>query len=201
MANTRKTNTNKTTATRSRSNAAKTTKPVVEDFETDIFEQEEEVVKPVEKKVFHADDMILCRSMTAGKVVMEGDVSKNIYRWVDYGSECAVEYRDLVNAVRRRSTFVYAPRFIIEDEDFINEFSELKKFYTEQFTIGELTDIIDMDEDEMASAISVLPKGAKEELVNIVSTSISNGSLDSIRKIKTLEKILDVDFSFVAEVE
>lgn len=207
--NTRKTTTKKTT-TAKKTSAAKTTKPIVEEVDIDVLDDaEEEVVeeevapveKKVAKKVFHSDDMILCRSTTAGKVTMEGYISKNVYRWLDYGSECEVEYRDLQAAVRNHSTFIYAPRFIVEDEDFVNEFAELKKFYNEKFTVKELSDIIYMSEDEMAKAIEILPKGAKEELINLASTYVANGTLDSIRKIKELERLLNVDFSLVAEIK
>jgi hypothetical protein len=153
-----------------------------------------------EKRVFHADDMILCRSVAAGLTCMEGRTTNMVYIFRDYGDECGIEYRDLAAAVRFHSDFIYKPYFIVEDQDFVDEFAELKKFYTEKFTVKELTDIINMNEGDMESAIEVLPKGAKEQLVNIVSTKIVNGELDSIRKIKTLQKLLDVDFSFVAEI-
>ena len=51
----------------------------------------------------------------------------------------------------------------------------------------------------MEDAINILPKGAKEQLINIASTKVANGELDSVRKIKSLERILDVDFSLVAD--
>lgn len=215
MANTKRANTNNTATKRTaNTKAAKTatkTKAVkepeiVEEVVEEVVEEEipveeiaEETVK--EKKQFHADDMILCRSTVSGKVTMEGDLSKNIYRWIDYGSVCDVEYRDLVNAVRRHSTFIFAPRIIIDDEDFIEEFSDLKKFYREQFTVKELAEIIDMDDNDIYSAVEVLPKGAKEELTNLVSTYIANGTIDSIRKIKTFENVLGVDFSMVADAQ
>lgn len=155
----------------------------------------------VEKKKFRADDTILCRSIAAGKLVMIGAATGMAYRWPDYGSEAEVEYKDLASAVRAHSGHVYEPYFIIEDEDFINEFVELKKFYKEKFTIRELTDILLMNDNEMENKINILPKGAREQLINIASTKISTGELDSVRKIKTLERILGVDFSLVAEMQ
>lgn len=157
------------------------------------------VAKP-EKKVFHSDDMILCRSVAGGITCMEGRATNMVYVFKDYGDECEIEYKDLAAAVRAHSDFIYKPYFIVEDQDFIDQFSELKKFYTEKFTVNELTDIVSMSEDEMESAIEVLPAGAKEQFINIVSTMIANGQLDSIKKIKTLQRILDVDFSFVADI-
>ena len=161
----------------------------------------EEKVIVVEKKKFRADDTILCRSIAAGKLVMIGAATGMVYRWPDYGSEAEVEYKDLASAVRAHSGHVYEPYFIIEDEDFVDEFVELKKFYKEKFTIRELTDILLMNDNEMENKISILPKGAREQLINIASTKISTGELDSVRKIKALERILGVDFSLVAEMQ
>lgn len=172
---------------------------VAEDIEV------EEPVKVKEsapkKKVFHSDDPILCRSITPGRLCLEGGATHMVYRWMDYGSEAEIEYKDLANAVRSHHKIVFNPSIIIEDEDFVNEFIELKKFYTEKFTLKELTDILYMNEDKMAEAISVLPSGAKDQLINIISTKVSNGELDSVKKIKALENILKVDFSLVAEMK
>lgn len=169
----------------------------VEVAELEVKEKEEVCEKT---RVKHdPSDLILCRSITPGRVSMEGINTKMVYRWMEYGDEIEVEYRDLASAVRSHSRFIFYPYFIIEDEDFIEEFTELKKFYNEKFTTKELADILLMNEGDMEDAINILPKGAKEQLVNIASTKVANGELDSVRKIKSLERILDVDFSLVAD--
>lgn len=202
MAYAKKTTTKKTTTKKTASPKAKPVEAEEILEEEDIVEEKEEKVeKPVAKKTFHSDDMILCRSTKVGKVVMEGDISKNVYRWMNYGDVAEVEYRDLVSAVRRHSSYIYAPCFVVDDEDFVDGFLELKKFYTEKFTVSELTDILNMNEGEMEDAIAVLPQSAKEEFINLVYTSISDGTLDSVRKIKTLERLLDADFSLAAEIK
>ena len=206
MAYTKK-NTTKKSTTKKASTAPKKQEvvdEVISDEEifsdVEIEDVDDVPVPKAEKKTFHADDMILCRAVAAGLTCMEGRTTNMVYIFRDYGDECEIEYRDLAAAVRAHSDFIYKPYFIVEDQDFVDQFSELKKFYTEKFTVKELTDIIGMSEDGMESAIEVLPKGAKEQLINIVSTKIANGELDSIRKIKTLQRLLDVDFSFVAEI-
>lgn len=204
MAYVRKTNTKNTTTKKKVEE-----KPVVADpIEEEVIPEEEIIVEaPVEekkapkKKQFHADDMILCRSVTVGKLCFVGATNNTVYRWMNYGDEAEVEYRDLASAVRSHSSFIYTPYFIIEDDDFIKEFKELEKFYKEKFTISELTDILRMNENDMEEAIKVLPKGAKEQLINLASTGVADGTLDSVKKIKTLERILDVDFSLVAEIQ
>lgn len=200
MAYTRKT-TDKKTTTKTKPVEVEEAMTVEEATQVEEKASVEEKAVVVEKKKFRADDTILCRSIAAGKLVMIGAATGMVYRWPDYGSEAEVEYKDLANAVRAHSGHVYEPYFIIEDEDFVDEFVELKKFYKEKFTIRELTDILLMNDNEMEDKISILPKGAREQLINIASTKISTGELDSVRKIKALERILGVDFSLVAEMQ
>lgn len=200
-----KKNTTKKNTTKKATSKPVTPEPIeVEEeiVEEPVIEEKSAAAPPVkEKKQFRADDLVMCRSVTVGKLCMVGASSNMVYRWMNYGDEIEVEYRDLSNAVRSHSSYIYTPYIIIEDDDFIDEFLELKKFYKEKFTIKELTDILDMNESEMEDAIAVLPKGAKEQFINIASTQIANGELDSVRKIKTLERILNVDFSMVAGIQ
>lgn len=193
MAYTKKTTAKKTTT-------KKVTKPVEPEVVEEVLDEEEVIEEKKVRAKHDPSDPILCRSITVGKLCMEGINTKMVYRWMGYGDEIEVEYRDLASAVRSHSQFIFAPYFIIEDDAFIDEFAELNKFYNEKFTVKELSEILAMSEGAMEDAISILPKGAKEQFVNIVSTKISSGELDSVRKIKALERILDVDFSLVAEM-
>ena len=76
-----------------------------------------EMVKPMpvkENKVFTDSDYILCSSVWSGGLNVSSQ-SGNIYRFEDYGSECDINYRDLVTLIRRGSDHVFLPRFIILD--------------------------------------------------------------------------------------
>jgi len=188
----------KKTTTKKNATKKSTTKTI----EVDSINIKDEPVEIVKERVKHdASDGILCRSVTVGKLCMEGSNTKMVYRFMTYGDELEVEYRDLVSAVRSHSAYLFTPYIIVEDELFIKEFPELDKFYKEKFTVKELSDIILMNEAEMEDAIAILPKGAKEQFINIVSTSVANGTLDSVRKIKALERILNIDLSLVAEIQ
>lgn len=150
-------------------------------------------------KKFEQTDGIICRSITQGGLFMEGKKTKLLYEWDCYGDEVEVEYRDLVAAVRTKSGFVFAPRFIIEDEDFIAEFPQLQKFYEDKFTERELSDILDMDIDEMIQTIRALPSGAKDSIKSLAAYYVSNGFLDSMNKIEALDKEFGVQLELLFE--
>ncbi len=154
--------------------------------------------KPVKK--FKQDEGILCRSITVGGLWLDGIKSKNIYRWVEYGDEAEIEYRDLVAMVRSRSNYIFSPMFIIEDEDFIREFPQLKEFYSEQYTVSDLKGILDLPVTKMIAAIKTLPSGAVSSLKNIASTQVANGQLDSVRKIKALDELFGTELNLLASL-
>lgn len=165
----------------------------------------EEVIETVKtekkaKKKFEQTDYIRCRSVVSGGLYLEGFKSKQVYAWTEYGDETEVEYRDLVSEVRQRSEFVFGPRFIVEDDDFIEEFPQLKQFYNQYYSVSELGSILDLPINQMAKKIEELPKGAKETMRTLAASRISSGLIDSVSKIKKLDEIFNTDLEFLSSL-
>ena len=152
------------------------------------------------KREFNPNDGILCRSVTHGQLYVDGIKTGMKYIFSDYDDESDIEYRDLVALVRARDKAVYKPRFIIMDEDFIEEYPTLKKFYDEHFATTNIKEILEMPEYEMKEAISKLPKGAVDTLKSIAVNKIVSGEIDSIRKIKALDEAFNTDLSLLSEL-
>lgn len=161
-----------------------------------IAEQKQE--KP--KKKFDSDEGVICRSVTVGGLSMPGVKSGNHYRWTEYGDTTEVEYKDLASLVRSKSQYIFNPYFVIEDEDFIAEFPQLKQFYDESYTIEDLEALLALSVNDMVANIETLPNGAKETLKNIASTQIGNGKLDSVKKIKALDNIFGTELNLLASL-
>ena len=162
-------------------------------------------VKPVveakpKKKKFDASEKIACRSVTDGILNMEGMKSKNLYTWREYGDIEYVEYADLVAEVRSKSSFLFNPWFIVDDDDFVNEQSQLKKFYTESYTVKELRNILQLPVAEMVATINALPSSAVNNMKSLAAAAISNGTLDSVKKIKALDEIFGTDLNLLASL-
>lgn len=116
----------KETATATRKVATKVeTKTTVE--EPVIAEKpiEEKIEK--EKKVFTDSDYILCRSVCYGGLNITSQ-SGNVYEFKDYGYDCEINYRDLVSLIRKGSDHVFLPRFVILDDDLLEDFPTVKKY-------------------------------------------------------------------------
>lgn len=152
------------------------------------------------KKTFEQNDGIMCRSVCSGVLFIQGPKTGTIYQFTDYDDETEIEYRDLVAMVRSKDKNVYEPRIIIEDKDFLNEYSAVEDYYSSQFKTRDIKAILDMNEDEMVEVVKKLPRGALDNLKSIAAFQVANGYLDSRRKIKTLNEVLGIDLDLVGEL-
>lgn len=163
---------------------------------------EEKVVEKKEtkkKKVFEPNDYIQCHSATAGGLSIICP-SGNYYEFKEYGCDGEIEYKDLVSLIRKRSDHIFLPRIIIDDEDFLEEFRQVKKLYEDMYTGYDLIEVLRLPVDEMLSTIKKMPSGIYPNLRSTVSTMIANGQIDSVRKIRALSDFFGSDFNLISEL-
>ena len=165
-----------------------------------VDENREENMKEKERKHFDPSDGILCRSVVQGGLYMEGAKTNMLYSWSDYGDVTEVEYRDLVAAVRQRTKYVMNPWFIIEDEDFLNEFPMMKEFYEQNYTVKDLIKILSMPEHQMIEEIKKLPKGVLDSIKSLAAKQVANGTLDSVKKIRALDQFFGTDLNLLSSL-
>ena len=163
-------------------------------------EEKKSTPKPAKKKTFDPSEGIECRSVVTGQLFLEGFKTKMPYQWTNYGDVVEVEYRDLQALVLQKSGYVFNPFFIIDNEDFVEEFPFLKKFYEQNYTVKELNDILQHPVEQMISEINALPKSAVDTLMKIASNQVALGQIDSVRKIKALDEIFDTDLNLISEI-
>lgn len=194
--------TTKKTTTKAKAIVEKTNEDVIE---TEIVNEQVEEVKEIkptvvkEKKVFTDSDYILCRSVQSGGLNVDSQ-SGNLYRFNDYGSECEINYRDLVTMIRRNSEHVFLPRFVILDEDFLKDFPTVQKVYGTMYTKEDLVEILELPITHMKREIEKLPKATKDSMRNLVATQIATGKLDSISKVRALTEIFNSDFNLLSDL-
>ena len=180
----------------------KTTNKTVESEE--IIQTENTVNEEIEnsnnkKKEFKESDYIVCHSITPGGLTIcckNGDY----YEFFDYGSETSIKYRDLVELVQKHSDHIFLPRILIDDADFVAEFPNLKSFYENLYTVDDLREILSMPLEQMSEAILKLPDGMKTTIKGLAGAMISNGEIDSVRTIKKLSEIFELDFQLLSEL-
>ena len=170
---------------------------IAEEIVEDTIVEESEIVK--EKKVFTDSDYVLCRSVCSGGLNIISQ-SGNLYEFKDYGSECEINYRDLVTLIRRGSDHVFLPRFVILDDDFLEDFPTVQKVYGTMYTMNDLVEILELPNVQMKREIEKLPETTKDSMRNLIATQIANGKLDSISKVRELTTIFNSDFNLLSDL-
>ena len=181
-----------------------TIESTVEEKEVVEVESKSEVVKAAQKKEikkFNDRDLIPCLCVFPGSVGMTGKRTGNVYLWEDMGVVEHVEYQDLRSEVlNKKSSYIYKPLIVIEDEDFLSQNQSLAKMYEDIYTPEEIvTKIRKASADEMKKFINSLPSNIKENVKNIAATMIKDGSLDSVRKIKVLDDIFETNLTMYSQ--
>lgn len=184
------------TTTRAKKTTAAATKT---EIKTETIETPVEAVAEKEKKVFTDSDYILCRSVCYGGLSISSQ-SGNLYEFKDYGYDCEINYRDLVSLIRKGSDHVFLPRFIILDDDFLEDFPTVKQVYEKMYTRNDLLEILDLPTYKMELAIKELPDATRNVLERMIATEIANGHLDSISKVRKLSEIFNSDFNLLSEL-
>lgn len=188
----------------------KTTKPATEKVaevavETTAVEAPVKTTKTAPKKEyrqFNQTDLILCRSVTAGWLGVSGK-SGQYYVFENFGDECEIEYQDLFALKSRHSNYIYAPHFVIEDEELLENprWADVAKFYDEEvYTLEDVDAVLNLPTSNFKSALQKLPRGLAKSLQVKVAEKIEDGTFDSLQKIKMIDEVFGTDFrSILAE--
>lgn len=154
------------------------------------------VPKTQTKKQFSEHDGITCVSCTAGELLVEGPKTKTLYDWHGIGDSYELEYGDLISLVRSKSKYVFKPRFIIQNQDFINQNKEVKEFYENMYSLEDLRGILSMSDDEIREILPKLPVGAQETVKSLASGAVEDGTLDSVKAIKAFDEFFGTKLMF-----
>lgn len=139
------------------------------------------------------DDLIPCRSVTYGELLLSGTKSKLLYVWSNYNDVTEVEFQDLQALKSTRSSYLFKPRFIIEDDELVTEWSkDFKDMYSKIAKVN-VEDILDLPLGKFKAALKSAPVGVQQAVKNIAGEKIMDGSLDSLAKIKAIDEILGTD--------
>lgn len=145
------------------------------------------------KKKFADDDMIECVSITTGELFVVGPKTGTLYDWKQLGMIDEMEYKDLLALVRARHKSVYTPRFIIQNEAFLEQHKDIKKLYDSLYKIGDLKRVLTYSPAQLKKVLPTLPVGAQESIKSLAMSGVNDGSLDSVKAIRVLDEFFGTD--------
>lgn len=164
--------------------------------EAEVVEEVKQPAKRISVKSsrkYAPDDLITCRSVTYGELLLTGKKSKLLYSWANYNDTTEVEFQDLQALKSTRSSYLYKPRFVIEDEELVEQWSkDLGDMYKNIVDV-DVEDLFKLPLNQFKSKLKKSPKGVQQAVKNIAGEKILNGTLDSLAKIKAIDEILGTD--------
>ena len=157
------------------------------------------VAAPKRNTSFSPDYLVECRSVRPGTLLMDGRKTGQSYIWENDGDVTMVEYQDLFAEVNRRSDYVFAPYFIIEDYEVLDDarFKTVRDFYDKYYN-NDIGAILDLPIDEFKRVLRDAPKGIKEAVRMKVAVAISNKEFDSLAKIEAIDEVCGSNLKYFA---
>lgn len=165
-------------------------KKTAENTDINVVEENKVETKKITRK-YAPTDRIPCRSITYGELLLTGPKTRLLHTWSNYGDVTEMEFQDLQALKSTRSSYLFKPRFIIEDEELIEQWAgDFKKMYD---------DIVEMDVEalfrlpigQLKAKLKKAPAGVQLAVKNMAGEKIMNGTLDSLAKIKAIDEVLD----------
>lgn len=144
------------------------------------------------QKKFAPDEVIECRSVTVGQLVGTGKKSQIYYLWSNYGDVQYVEYQDLLAWKSSRSGYVYNPQFIIENDELLEQWPDVKAV-NDKVKSADCNKIFNQTAQQFKISLTKVPESYKFVVVNMARAKIESGELDSVAKIKALDKAFGTD--------
>ena len=154
---------------------------------------EKATVKKVAKK-YAPTDLIECRSITGGELILVGDKTKLHYTWADYGDTAFVEYQDLQALQSRKSGFLTKPRFVIEDEELVEQWESMLKPIYDKINTKSIEEFFELPISRFEAQLKVIPVGLKEAVKTRAVQMIKSDELYDIRKVRAIDEAWGTDF-------
>ena len=145
-------------------------------------------------KKYSPDDLIECRSVTGGELILIGDKSKLQYTWSDFGDTAWVEYQDLQALQSRRSGFLTKHRFIIEDEDLVEQWGSMLKPIYDKINTQTIEDFFELPLNKFKAQLKIIPEGLKDAIKTKAVQMIQDEELYDIRKVREIDVAWGTDF-------
>lgn len=164
-----------------------------ENVETQVNTEAKSVTKKTAKK-YAPNDMIECRSVTGGELIMIGDKTKLHYTWSDYGDTAYVEYQDLQALQSKKSGFLIKPRFVIEDEELVEQWASMLKPIYNKINTRDIEEFFKLPVNKFEAQLQVMPVGLREAVKTKAVQMIQSDELYDIRKVRAIDAAWGTDF-------
>lgn len=154
-----------------------------------------EAPRPEKKKELKMDLLVPCVSMVKnGKLIYQS--KRQMGYSVIWNGFKDVQYLDLGELVAMKSTdtMFFSENWIVipdsfEDKAAVIEFLRIKQYYSDDVNLFNIASMINSnDANTIVARISEMSDGMQSNVLSIIRELIEDGSLDSVSKIRAIEK-------------
>lgn len=174
----------------------------VETVETKV-EKKKTVTAPVKKveRKYEPNDLIPCHSIYAGTLLFTGVKTKLTYTFSNMGDFQYIEYQDLLSGLLLKKQSLFAPYIIIDDEELLEThyWKEVKSIYDSMYDVNDLEDLLNLPTSQFREEFTKLPIGVKNTVKTLIATKISEGTFDSMNKIRIVDETCGTDLKLLLE--
>lgn len=135
---------------------------------------------------------VTVRNGFQGRLVYQSRKTGEMFVWDNFGDEQDMELRELKNAKNSYKKF-FINNWFMFDDDWIVDYLGVRQFYKNAVSIDDFDKIFKQKPDELKKTISEMSEGQKQSVAYRARTLISNGEIDSLSVVSTLEELLGTE--------
>jgi len=157
---------------------------------TSVVEEIKPEVKNVARK-YERDDLIPCRSVTAGYLGIQGQRTKQPYPFENMGDTGYIEFQDLNSWLASHHPILFEPFIIIEDEELLSDvrWAEVRDLYDSMYSTEDAKEVLNLPINSFKEKFPKLPLGLKNAVKSEVVKQIGDGTFDSFQKVKIIDDV------------
>lgn len=137
-------------------------------------------------------DEVECYNMTPGVLVFGNPKTGETTLWHEYGDMNILEIQDLIQMRNSARSFFTEPWIMIYDDDVL-QYLRVDQYYKNIPRDCNFDDIFDLPLDELMEKIQSFTDSTKKIVAQRAVAKIEDGSLDSVKTIHSLEKVLGLE--------
>lgn len=149
--------------------------------------------KPKQKQIKNTD-MVTVMNTTNGRVIYQSKRTGQEWVFSEYGQSYEIEFSELVAMNNTYRSFLRDPWLLIVDDSAYVDKLGLTELYKTVFNPEQVEKFFTLPVDKMKELLSKAPIGMKELIASKAQEKITNGTFDSMSKIKFIQESLNVDF-------
>ena len=139
---------------------------------------------------FKPGDLILCKSVTYGKVVYYSSKTDSRYEWANFGDEVEVDYADLQAMHSGKKSYLFKPVFLILDEELYKLWEkDLEPIYKDYIGLDRPEVLFDVNDAVFEETLRNSPKPIQDLIKTEASKMVKENRFTSIQKLKVIDEV------------